>query len=149
MLLALPALASTSPEPACPSVFPLTRTRRIAFLAAVGLIVPIPSPPVSLPTTTSIAVGVLESTKTIKGDLYAGGTDTLDLSSMLEGVPSDLKGAEGVQKDQAGKERMLSSANEKKLTPAEQQAAKKAAFAAKQAADAEKPLFPSFDMPKL
>ena len=114
-----------------------------AFVAVVGLLVP--TPYISLPTTTNVAAGVMESTRTINGEVFAGGSDTLDLSSMLDNVPSDLKGSEGLSKDEEGKQRMISNADTKKLTPAEQQAAKKAAFAAKQAADAKKDLFPSMN----
>ena len=81
-----------------------------------------------------------------QGDLYKGGTDSLDLTSMLEDVPADMKGDEGLDKDQAGKAR-IAERSEKPMTAAEKQAAKKAAFAAKQKADAEKPLFP--ELPKL
>ena len=53
-----------------------------------------------------LAVGVIQNTNIIKGDLYKGGSDTLDLSSMLDNVPDDLKGAEGAAADAAGKARM-------------------------------------------
>ena len=123
-------------------------------LALASLLVPsllIPTPHVAnLPTTATLAAGVLDNTKMIKGDLYKGGTDTLDLSSMLDDVPDDLKGAEGVASDAAGKARMAERGAleaTKKLTPAEAQAAKKAEFAAKQAAQAEAGLFPKVSLP--
>ena len=50
--------------------------------------------------------------------------------------------------DEAGVSR-ISERSEKKLTPAEEQAAKKAAFAAKQAKAAEQGLFPDVALPKL
>ena len=116
---------------------------------AMGLLVPPMTPPaVHLPTTTTLAVGVLEGTRTLKGDLYQGGTETLDLSSMLDSVPVDKDGAGGAERDEAGVSR-ISERSEKKLTPAEEQAAKKAAFAAKQAKAAEQGLFPDVALPKL
>ena len=109
---------------------------------AAGLLVPPTAPPtVTLPTTSTLAVGVLEGTRTLKGDLYQGGTDSLDLSSMLDSVPMDKDGSGGMERDEAGKNR-IAERSEKKLTAAEEQAAKKAAFAAKQAKAAEQGLFP-------
>ena len=52
-------------------------------VGAAALIVPTP---VSLPTTFVTAVGVIENTNIIKGDMYKGGTDSLDLSSMLDTI---------------------------------------------------------------
>ena len=118
----------------------------LAPLVPALLIPSVALTPPTLPTTSTLAVGVLESSRTLKGDLYKGGSDTLDLSSMLDTVPQDLKGEQGVSKDEEGVAAMAAR-SEKKLTPAEQQAAKKAAFAAKQAADAEKPFFPPVALP--
>ena len=121
----------------------------ICALAVASLGLLIPTTP-TLPTTNVLAVGVIQNTNIIKGDLYKGGTDTLDLSSMLDNVPDDLKGAEGAAADAAGKARMAERGSleaVKKMTPAEAQAAKKAEFAAKQAAQAGKSLFPEVALP--
>ena len=127
----------------------LTIGPMICALAVASLGLLIPTTP-TLPTTNVLAVGVIQNTNIIKGDLYKGGTDTLDLSSMLDNVPDDLKGAEGAAADAAGKARMAERGSleaVKKMTPAEAQAAKKAEFAAKQAAQAGKSLFPEVALP--
>ena len=63
-------------------------------------------------------------------------------------VPLDKKGDDGIKQDEAGVSR-INERLEKKMTPAEAQAAKQAAFKAKQAADAEKGLFPDVKLPSL
>ncbi len=93
----------------------------LCVAAATGLV--LPTAPVSMPTTSVLAAGVLQNTNLIKGDVYKGGTDMLDLSSLLDSVPADP----GEDKDAAGVSR-ISERSEKKMTPAEAQAAKKAEF---------------------
>ena len=114
-------------------------------VGAAALIVPTP---VSLPTTFVTAVGVIENTNIIKGDMYKGGTDSLDLSSMLDTIEDTKRPEDSAFADAAGVAR-ISEKLEKKMTPAEAQKAKQEAFKAKQAAQAAQGMvFPSMpDLP--
>lgn len=99
----------------------------------------------AIPALPAFAKGVsIGPGKTKDGEIFLGGTDTLDLSAMLEDVPLDMKGETGIARDEAGVARLASEAP-KKLSPKEAQAAKMAAFKAKQEADAEK----GFSLPEV
>lgn len=96
-----------------------------------------------LPSTSSMAAGVLDfsSSKVSRGEVFEGGTDDINLGALLDTVPTDLKGDEGVAQDSSGVAALKAREAQQistKLTPLEAQEAKKAAFAAKSAADAER-----------
>jgi hypothetical protein len=121
----------------------------LSVLVPSGLLIPtVPQMAPSLPTTTVIAKGsfVPGVGKNAQGEVFAGEISTLNLESLLDTVEVDVKGEEGIQADNAGKQR-IAAQEEKKLTPAEAQKAKQEAFKKKQQEDASKPFFP--ELPKI
>ena len=67
----------------------------LAQCSSLGIIIPVATPPsVVLPTTMTLAKGM--GSYVPQGEIYAGGTDSLNLDSMLDGVPADMKGEVGV-----------------------------------------------------
>ena len=57
---------------------------------------PITFAPITLPTTMTLAKGM--SNYQPNGEVFAGGTDSLNLDAMLDGVPTDMKGEVGVRR---------------------------------------------------
>ena len=99
------------------------------------------------PTSFTLAKGVSESmTSSSQGDLFKGDIDTLPMDSLLDTVNVDAPRRAGTDSGKAAdvdeaKAAALRSAvagSDVGLSPKEKQAAKQAAFAAKQAADSAK-----------
>ena len=99
------------------------------------------------PTSFTLAKGVSEAmTSSSQGDLFKGDIDTLPMDSLLDTVNVDAPRRAGTDSGKAAdvdeaKAAALRSAvagSDVGLTPKEKQAAKQAAFAAKQAADSAK-----------
>ena len=64
---------------------------------------------------------------------------------MLDDVPVDIKGGEGVERDEAGKQ-LMAERSQKKLTPAKRPQ-QRWRSSCQNEADADKPLFPSVSLP--
>ena len=99
------------------------------------------------PTSFTLAKGVSEAmTSSSQGDLFKGDIDTLPMDSLLDTVNVDAPRRAGTDSGKAAdvdeaKAAALRSAvagSDVGLSPKEKQAAKQAAFAAKQAADSAK-----------
>ena len=99
------------------------------------------------PTSFTLAKGVSESmTSSSQGDLFKGDIDTLPMDSLLDTVNVDAPRRAGtdagkaadVDEAKAAALRSAVAGSDVGLSPKEKQAAKQAAFAAKQAADSAK-----------
>ena len=99
------------------------------------------------PTSFTLAKGVSESmTSSSQGDLFKGDIDTLPMDSLLDTVNVDAPRRAGtdagkaadVDEAKAAALRSAIAGSDVGLSPKEKQAAKQAAFAAKQAADSAK-----------
>ena len=79
--------------------------------------------------------------------MFIGSASDLNLGSLLDDVPTETQtrrfGDDGIGKDEAAAQRMRAARDAGALTAAEKQAAKKAAFEAKQAQGLELPSLPS------
>lgn len=98
------------------------------------------------PTTMTLAKGLMDqviSPKSDVGQVFAGGTEDIELGSLLDQVPADIGGDAGVAKDEAGLARM----KEREEAEAKTNEDRAAEFEAKSAEGLTLPSLPKLALP--